>query len=192
MKLNLTIVMMLSGLAGHAAVEVSEFSAGRAYYAEGDFKKAVAHFRLALKANPNDAESYYWMGMSYEVMADVAWPLDRIYKSRARDCLTKAMQLAPNRTDYRNELFEFLLESAGSRDASRQAAEILRTIPESAAEYAYTHRRFAREKGLNASAEARLGRLFLAVPRAAYRIGELPASVVSGGTEPSASGTVPR
>ncbi len=67
------------------------------------------------------------------------------------------------------------MESAGSaRAALRQAAEILRTVPESDPDQRYMRLQFEQEKSLDASAEARLGRLFLAVPGAAYRIAELP------------------
>jgi hypothetical protein len=36
------------------------------------------------------------------------------------------------------------------------------------------HQRFERETRANASADARLGSLFLAIPRATYRLAELP------------------
>jgi tetratricopeptide (TPR) repeat protein len=55
----------------------------RAYYTEGEFKKAVAHFQLSLKVDPNDAESYYWMGMSYQVLADIDFPFAGKYTSKA-------------------------------------------------------------------------------------------------------------
>jgi hypothetical protein len=87
------------------------------------------------------------------------------------------VELAPSRSDYRKELFDFLVEFGGSsRAALRQAAEILRTVPESDPDHSYMRRQFEEEKNLDGSAEARLGRLFLAVPGAAYRIAELPCS----------------
>ena len=175
MNLNWLILILLSGLGSEAAGQGSEFATGRAYYTAGEFKKAAAHFQLALKVKPNDAESYYWMGMSYQVLSDIAWPLGHTYNSKARVCLTKAVELAPSRSDYRKELFGFLVESAGSsRAALRQAAEILRMVPESDPDHPYMLLQFEQEKSLDASAEARLGRLFLAVPGAAYRIAELP------------------
>ena len=175
MNLNWLMLILLFGLGSEAAGQGSEFATGRAYYTAGDFKKAAAHFQLALKVKPNDAESYYWMGMSYQVLSDIAWPLGHTYNSKARVCLTKAVELAPSRSDYRKELFGFLVESAGSsRAALRQAAEILRMVPESDPDHPYMLLQFEQEKSLDASAEARLGRLFLAVPGAAYRIAELP------------------
>jgi len=185
MKLKLSLLISLAGLSAAAAGRHSEFAIGRAYYLEGEFKKAAAHFQLALKTNPDDAESNYWIGMSYRVQAEIAAPFDRKYNSKARVYLTMAMELAPNRPEYRRELFNFLVDSAGSSRATlRQAAGILRTVSESDPEYASMHRQFQQESRANSSVDSRLGRLFLAAPRAAYRIAELPASALSGRSEP--------
>jgi tetratricopeptide (TPR) repeat protein len=172
--------MLLAVLGSEAAAQGSEFTIGRAYYTEGEFKKAVAHFQLALKVNPDDAASYYWMGMSYRVLADIAFPFAGKYTSKASIYLTRATELAPGRLDYRRELFDFLVDSFGSsRAAGRQAADLLRTVPESDPDYNYLHRRFELERKENASVDARLGRLFLALPQAAYCIAELPVSALS-------------
>ena len=181
MKFNLSVLILFAVLGSEAAGQGSEFATGRAYYTEGEFKKAVAHFQLALKANPNDAESYYWMGMSYRVLADIAFPFAGKYTSKASICLTRATELAPGRLDYRRELFDFLVDSFGSsRAAGRQAAELLRSVPEPDPDYNYLHRRFELGRKENASVDALLGRLFLAIPQATYRLAELPVSALSG------------
>jgi tetratricopeptide (TPR) repeat protein len=184
MKLKLSILMLLAVLGSEAATKGSEFATGRAYYVEGEFKKAVAHFQLAMKVNPDDAESCYWMGMSYQILANIALPFDYKYKSKARIYLTRAMELAPGRLDYRRELFDFLTDSGSSRTARRQAADLLRTVPEPDPDYSYMHQQFEIEKRANASAEARLGRLFLAIPRATYCIADLPVSALSNQRAP--------
>jgi tetratricopeptide (TPR) repeat protein len=125
MKLYLAILILLSVRGSEAASQGSEFATGRAYYTEGDFKKAAAHFQRALKVNPNDAESYYWMGMSYQVLGDIAFPFAGRYTSKACVYLTRATVLAPSRLDYRRELFDFLLDSAGSSRAALRQAEDL-------------------------------------------------------------------
>ena len=88
MKLILFILILLAGIGSEAAGLQSEFATGRAYYSEGEFKKAASHFQLALNADPNDAEFYYWTGMSYQVLADIASPFNRKYNSKARVYLT--------------------------------------------------------------------------------------------------------
>jgi tetratricopeptide (TPR) repeat protein len=180
MKLNLLIPILAAAISGQAAGPRSEYDIGRTYYKDGEFKKAAAHFQLALKTNPNDAECHYWTGMSYQVLADIASPLDSRYRSKARLHLTKAMELAPGRQDYRRELFDFLLDSAGSQPgALKQAAGILLSVSESDPDYRFMRWQFEREKTADSSVGTRLGRLFLVAPRAAYCIADLPASALS-------------
>jgi tetratricopeptide (TPR) repeat protein len=175
-SLKALFLILLTGLGAEAAAQRSEFAIGRAYYAEGEFKKAIPHFQLALEVNPSDADSYYWIGMSYQVLADIAFPFGGKSASKARANLTKAVELAPGRLDYRKELFDFLLDPAGSsRAALRQAAAILRAVSPEDPDYEYMRRQFERESKANNSADARLGRLFLAVPQAAYHIADLAA-----------------
>jgi tetratricopeptide (TPR) repeat protein len=183
MKMNLTILALVV-FCGSAAGQRSEIETGRGYYTEGEFKKAAAHIQLALKTDPNNAESYYWLGMSYQRLADIALPFGGRYNAKARECLTRAVELAPGRPDYRGELFEFLLDpGASSRSAIRQAAGILQTTPESDPDYSYMRGRFESESKANSSADARLGRLFFAVPQAAYRVAKWPAAALSNRRE---------
>jgi tetratricopeptide (TPR) repeat protein len=182
MKRTLLILAFAAITVGQAAdLAGSEFAKGRAHYTNGDYKKAATHFQRALQGNPNDADTHYWLGMSYQVLADIATPFGGSYNSKARVSLTKAMELAPDRPEFRRELFDFLLDSAASsRTALRQAAGILQSVSESDPEYDRMRRRLEDERSVNSSAEARVGRLILAMPRTAYRIGELPASAWSG------------
>ncbi|MBZ5619747.1 MAG: tetratricopeptide repeat protein [Acidobacteriia bacterium] len=180
MKLTLRILMLLAGFAGEAAGQGAEFLAGRAYYSEGEFSKAAARFQLALNANPGDAEACYWAGMAYQRLADIATPFGAKDRSKTRAYLTRAMNLAPGRSEYRQALFDVLLDSAySSRKALRYAADILLTMSESDPDYSEMRRRYDNEKRLNSPAQARFGRLFLMAPRAAYRIAALPASALS-------------
>ncbi len=117
--------------------------------------------------------------MSYQMLADIAAPFGGKYNAMARVNLTKAAELAPNRLEYRRELFDFLVDSAGSsRSAWRQAGDILRTVSESDPGYSGMRRRFEQARRESSSPEARLGRLFLAAPRAVYCIAELPQSAL--------------
>lgn len=178
------MALALATLSGHAAGQGSEFAAGRAYYTEGEFRKAAQQFQLALRTNPDDAETWYWAGMSYERLADIAMPFGAKYNAKAREYLTKAMKLAPSRADYRDDLFEFLLNSAdSSRTALPLAAGVLLSVSETDPAYDGMRRRFEDERKLNSSGGARLSRLFLAVPRAAYEIAALPASALSSRRE---------
>jgi tetratricopeptide (TPR) repeat protein len=180
MKLTLIFLILSMGLTAEGAAQHSEFAIGRACYADGEFKQAIAHFQVAVKRDPADAESYYWMGMSYQTLADIAFPFAGKYTSKARTYLTKATELAPERSDYRKELFNFLLDPDGSSRATRrQAASILQLVSPNDPDYETMERQFERETKANGSADARLGRLFLAAPRAVYRVVDLTKPVSS-------------
>jgi tetratricopeptide (TPR) repeat protein len=189
MKLNLLILVLFAGINSQAA-EPSEFALGRAFYTHGDFKKAAAHFELALKSDPN-AETYYWTGMSYQSLADIALPFNGKYLAKARLSLTRATELAPNRLDYRRELFDFLLDSAASsRSAMRQAKMIVLALRDSDPDYDLMHQRLDNERRVNSSPETRLSRVFLAVPRTAYSIAELPVSALPGRHQTGSAATI--
>jgi tetratricopeptide (TPR) repeat protein len=176
MRFKLAILILAASFRGQAAGEQSELAAGRSYYAEGEFKKASAHFQLAVKANPDDAEPYYWLGVSYEILASIAAPFDGKYNSKARVALTRATELAPVCREYRRELFEFLLDSArSSRRALREAKAILQAMPNTEPEYDYMCQRFENETREGGSARAVLARFLAATPRAVIRVAGLPA-----------------
>ena len=172
--ISFVVIFFGAGAIAEAADLRSEFARARACYAQGEFKQAIAHFQRALQANPADADSYYWMGMSYQTLADIAFPFAGKYTSRARIYLTKAAELAPDRPEYRKELFDFLLDPTGSsRSARLQAAAILQSVSPNDPDYESMRRQFERENKANASADDRLGRLFLGIPRAVCRIADL-------------------
>ncbi len=87
-------VILLMASHAEGAAEQSEFAMGRAFYADGEFKQAVAHFQQAVKSNPADADSYYWMGMSYQTLADIAFPALR--KKPAGSVIHAAFSKATN------------------------------------------------------------------------------------------------
>jgi hypothetical protein len=166
-------------LCSHAAEQNGQVATGRDYYAKADFKKAAARFQL-LCNNDDDAEACYWTGLSYERLADVRMPFGCKTDFKAHQYLSKATKLAPQRREYRDALFNFLLSTSDcSRTALREAAGILSTIPESDPEYRQMSRRLEDEKLFRASAGAQLGRLFLMIPRATYSMAALPVNVVS-------------
>jgi Flp pilus assembly protein TadD len=138
------------------AIAQSELTLGRSSYQSGDFKTAISHFQRVLQDSPENAECNYWMGRSYETLADIATPFGRKDRSLARAYLAKAAELAPNHPEYRRELFDFLLET----NHQRQAFAILMASAESDPEYPYMLSRFRQTRELNASLSARIGKPF--------------------------------
>jgi tetratricopeptide (TPR) repeat protein len=149
------LATLLVTLVSPAVAWHSELAAGRADYQSGEFRRAAAHFEMALKSAPQSADAHYWLGRSYETLADIATPFGRRYRSLARTHLTKAAELAPARADYRHELFEFLLDTGGER----QARAMLLACAESDPDYDYMLARFEQTRRLNASLNGRLARI---------------------------------
>jgi tetratricopeptide (TPR) repeat protein len=174
MKTSLFFILTaLAGLGVRAASLAAPLEIGHEYYRASNFAKAATSFRHAFEADPESAVASYWTGMSYQRLADIAMPFGGRYNARAREYLTKAMKLQPYERLYRLALFDFLLDTAHcSRTALREAAAILRALPESDPDYPEMRRRFEGETNLNSSLNARLSRLFLAVPRLTYSIGD--------------------
>jgi tetratricopeptide (TPR) repeat protein len=158
MKLAWLILLVTPAIA-----QQSEFTTGQFYYQAGEFKIAVSHFQNAIQANPKDAASHYWMGRSYETLADIATPFGRKYRSLARTHLTTAAELAPSRPEYRRELFDFLLDA----NEHRQALGILNASPESDPDYDYMLSRLDDARKLASSFNGRVCsafRILTAVP----------------------------
>jgi tetratricopeptide (TPR) repeat protein len=171
MKLTCYIPMLLAALSLQATAQQSELAAGRASYRDGEFHQAVAHLQRALSSDPNDAASHYWIGRSYETLADIATPFGARYRKLARTYLTKAAELAPTQPEYRRELFDFLLDSPNfSHSEQRQAVAILLASAEADPDYEYLRSRFEEARKVNSSVNALLSRLFLAAPQEADRI----------------------
>ena len=190
MKFCLIFISALTTIHAPAA-EHRSLAIGRELYLDAEFRKAAAHFQVQCSASA-DAEACYWAGLSYERLADVAVPFGCKTAAKAHDYFSKAFALAPGRPVYRDGFFDFLLGAADcSRNGFREAAALLSTIPESDLDYGEMKQRLERAKRLNRSAEERLGRLFLTLPRATYRIAALPSDVLTksnhGGGEPQAS-----
>ena len=180
MKFSLPLLAVLTAYVVNAANTDTEFAIGRTYYEQGEFKKAAAHFQLALKTNPDDAGACYWTGLAYQRLADIATPFGGRYNSKARDYLARAVSLSPNRADYRLELFNHLLDSAdAAHTRPSQAAEVVLGMSESDPEYLEMRRRFEDANRLSLSVDAFLAKVVLFPPRAAYDIAALPASALS-------------
>jgi len=170
MKSAVRVVLLFCGLAVPASGQQSEFAAGRASYLAGEFQAAAAHFTRALRERPDDAECNYWLGRSYGTLADIARPFGGRYLSRAHTYLSKSVEFAPNRTDFRQELFAFLLDSADSfRDGLPQARRLLLATSEDDPDYGEMARRLAQATRERSSASSWIGRVLLGAPQAAFR-----------------------
>jgi tetratricopeptide (TPR) repeat protein len=171
MRVTLVMLILVSAAGSPAADLRSDLAAGQDYYRQGDFKRAVSHFRLALRVNEYDAELNYWMGRAYQGRGDVATPFGGGYHSKALAYLRRAVALAPDRGEYRRELFDFLVYSADVTPARlRLAADVVSRTAESDPEYPLMRRRLELAMRMAASPNARLDRLMLGVPRTVFGV----------------------
>jgi tetratricopeptide (TPR) repeat protein len=183
MKLHVVvIVLLIFASAASSAESQGDRDAGHRDYAAAEFKKAVSHFQRAIKADPKDADSCFWLGKSYEMLADLSGPLLGTRTSfKARLYLAEAFQLAPNNDDYRHELFEFLIVSDHSPGALHLAETIIQMTPESDPDYPFMQLQWQKECRLRSSAEYRVERAFGFLPQKLARISQTSAPTVREG-----------
>jgi Flp pilus assembly protein TadD len=149
-----------------SAATLSEgLQTGKNYYFEGEFQKAIAHFQRTIQAHPNDPETHCWLGKSYAVLADLNAPvLGARARRRARQHLTKAVQLAPDSTEYRRELFQFLVGSDDAWSAGRDAEALLGRMPAAEAEDPGLRWQLQQKQQARFSPEAVTGKLLVWAP----------------------------
>ena len=95
-----------------AAVAGSLPTDGEALFRECEFKAAAHAFERALTSEPGNARLHFWLGKSYARMAEVSRLLSAHRNARkARAHLETAVQLDPGNREFRNELFEFYVDS---------------------------------------------------------------------------------
>ncbi len=169
----------------------NQLAAGHHYYDSGEYKKAVAHFEKAVKADPREADAHFWLGKTYEVMGDLSAPLFGNHSlSKAHASLAMAVRLAPGDREYRREFFDFLLWTYESRTALDQAEGLLRGIPESDPDYRSMRFELQQERDFRKSAENILSGVFLFGPRKVLQVVDrsvAPPSIVQNSFLPKGS-----
>ena len=148
-----------------AAVLSDGLQKGKDYYFAGEFKKAIVQFQRTIQAHPNDPEPHCWLGKSYAVLADLNAPiLGARVRRQARQHLTKAVQLAPDSTEYRRELFHFLVGSDDAWSAGRDAEALLGRMPAAEAEDPGLRWQLQQKQQERFSPEAVTGKLLVWAP----------------------------
>ncbi len=79
-------LLFFSGRAEAVKSAENYFSEGVSAFAEKNYREAVRQFEKALKVNPEDANTYYYLGNCYGYLGD---------KQKAEECLEKAVELDP-------------------------------------------------------------------------------------------------
>lgn len=167
MKLHFALLAAVTMLNVEAVEQNRNDAKARGYYRSAEFSKAAAGFGALCKSN-DDADACYWAGLSYEKLADTATPFGCNANAKAHNYYLRTLKLSPADPVYRDAFFSFLLNTADcSRTALKEAAGILSTTPASDSERASMIGRLETARRLNGSADERLARFFLILPRAA-------------------------
>ncbi len=168
-------LLLVSFRVGRPAELQNQFEAGRSYYQAGEFKKAIAHLERAVRTRPDDARCYFWMGKSYEMVAIINGHIFGGHAgSQAHKFLAQAVQLAPDNREYRDELFEFLVEFDYSRGTLREAENMLQTVNKSDPDYPSMQRRLEDGRDGRSTPEYRAGSALVLMPLEAIRIAHRP------------------
>jgi tetratricopeptide (TPR) repeat protein len=168
---NTTLLLMVATSAISAAALNDSLQRGKNYYFAGEFKKAISQFESTAKANPSGAEPYLWLGKSYAVQADIKGPMfGGRARLKARLYLAKAVQLAPECSECRRELFDFLVSSDASWSALREAKALLDGMPESDPDFPWMQMSLMEARAEHASPEYLTAALFSVPPEVLARL----------------------
>lgn len=102
------ILLTISSVATSATLR----NDGEALFQQCEFKAAARVFEHALASEPENARLHFWLGKSYERMAEIASPLfARRDARRAQFHLEAAVRRDPANREFLRELFEFYVDS---------------------------------------------------------------------------------
>jgi tetratricopeptide (TPR) repeat protein len=102
------ILLALSCVATGAALQKD----GEALFEQCEFKAAARTFEHALAGEPESARLHFWLGKSYERMAEIASPFfARRNARKAQFHLEAAVRRDPGNREYLRELFDLYVDS---------------------------------------------------------------------------------
>ncbi len=149
---------------------------GRAYYMEGDYKKASECFEKAVALDPKNSAYRHWLGRAYGKRAETSSFLTAPgYAKKARREFEKAVELDPANGEALNDLFEYYLQAPGVLGGGlEKAASLIERIGKlDPAERHYAEARLAEKRREFARAEQHFRQALEAAPRQLGRIIDL-------------------
>lgn len=128
----------------------------RAYYAVGNWDRAVSNCEKAVRLSPNNSDYHLWLGRAYGDKADHVNPFSAAsLAGKLRGEFERAVELAPNSIEARSDLAEFYVDApgivGGGLDKARTQAEAL--APMAPAKAHYLNGRIAEKQKDSATAE---------------------------------------
>ncbi len=149
---------------------------GKAWYMEGDYKKASQCFEKAVAADPRNSRYHHWLGRAYGKRAETSSFLTAPGLARkAREHFERAVELDPNSIEAVNDLFEYYLQAPGFLGGGlEKAAALVERIGQlDPAERHYAEARLAEKRREFARAEQHLRQALEQAPRQLGRVIDL-------------------
>jgi clan AA aspartic protease (TIGR02281 family) len=120
-------LIIASPLFAEERKEVESLKQGINYFSAGNYKKAIKVFEQAARVNPDSAEAYKWLGMSYLKLGDNEIMTDPEMLDKAMKAFDKALSLNPNFAEARYYLGITYL-ALYNKDAAVREYDILKDI----------------------------------------------------------------
>ena len=139
------------------------FDQGLAHHKAGRFKEAVEAFRQAIKLEPRDAETHYYLGDSYFSL--------ELYKESIK-AYRQAIKLKPNYSAAHNNLGMAYLRAGQYKEAVKSFDETIRLEPEYSLAHYNLGAAYLERGNLNAALE-QLMILRTIDPKRAYKLTQL-------------------
>jgi tetratricopeptide (TPR) repeat protein len=132
---------------------------GKAYYMDGEFRKAADFLEKAVREDPRNSEYHDWLGKAYGRRAEEASFLTALsYARKTRDSFETAAALDPQNLEALGDLFEYYLEApgivGGGVDKAERVAVSIGRVDQ--AEYHYARARLAEKRKDMRAAEGEL------------------------------------
>jgi tetratricopeptide (TPR) repeat protein len=126
------LVIAVAGCSDTLTYSRDSRAAGLTQYNQGHYDLAAGSFQNAVKQNPRDYESYYWLGVAYDASKDYQQAIqayrasldvqqltfdgqhDKVFRRRTLDGLAIAISKSPGRS---NEIQQILDKTAGHETA---------------------------------------------------------------------------
>jgi len=149
---------------------------GQSYFMAGELKKASEALEQSLQIDPQNSNTYLWLGRTYGRRAETAFPMAApALASKARTNLEKAVELDSHNWEAVDDLFDYYLQApgflGGGIDKAAKLAELIAT--HDPAQGSFAQARIAEEHKQYRAAETDLRRAVELAPHQVGRVVDL-------------------
>ena len=157
---------------------------GRAYYMQGEPKKATEPLERAVNMTPASSEAWLWLGRAYGRRAETSSFLTAPrWAVKTRQAFEKSVELDPRNQEAVSDLFQYYLDAPGFLGGGLDKAEaLIRSLAtENPAEFHWAQARLAQKRKEFQKAEQQLRRAAELAPRQIGRVLDLATFLAKNG-----------